>query len=213
MLDAVPSSTAEKSHETIATLSMLGFDGVDDLDFFGAWSVLYKAQESGRTRPEYGRIASRIIAPSGHFRTASGLVIRADFDMEQEHGPDVLIIPGGSGAVAAAQRSDLQRHLLAMRATGTRFYTVCSGCLFLAACGLLQGMQVAMHAGKHELLADAGCERIVSGLHHHDWLTSVGGARASSVKSVELAFKAIEDICPMHVRPLRDRMEIESAYL
>lgn len=186
---------------------LVGYDGVDDLDFFGAWSVLSKASQASRTEPPGGRLTARILAPAGAFVTAGGLRISG----EAAPWPAVaeaVVVPGGAGAGAAALREDLRDRLIALRKAGARFYTICSGSLILAGCGLLKGKRVAIHAAKTDLLREAGCAQIVAGLNRDGWLTSIGGQASAAVKSVAIGLRVVEDLCPSHAGAVRDRMEL-----
>lgn len=67
---------------------------------------------------------------------------------------DVLLVPGGRGAVAAMRDSTLLAFLQA-RESSTRFLTaVCSGPLVLAAAGLLRGYKSTSHWGVLDVLAE-----------------------------------------------------------
>ncbi|PYJ36778.1 MAG: DJ-1/PfpI family protein [Verrucomicrobia bacterium] len=60
-------------------------------------------------------------------------------------GPDVIIIPGGPGSVAAMANHALQTYLKATAESATVVASVCTGALPLAATGLLEGRRVSVH--------------------------------------------------------------------
>lgn len=183
---------------------LLAYDGADDLDFFGAWSVLAKAAAACATGPGGGLSAS-VLAPGGSFVTSGGLRVGAQA-VPPEDAPDAVVLPGGPGVAAAGAEAEMQARLRRWRAGGTRFYTICSGALLLAAAGLLDRKRVAIHAAKRHLLP-AGAEA-ASGLQQDGWLTSCGGDVGPRVKSVMIGFRAVEDFCSDQVPALRRRMEI-----
>lgn len=189
-------------------VSLLAFDGVDDLDFFGAWSVLNKAQQASQGEHGQVEVVARVISLEDQFCTASGLVVSAINACQQSFfPPKAVLVPGGAGVEEASSCRRLLEALVRMRKEGTRFYTICTGSVLLGSAGILKDMRVAVHKKKRELLASFGCQ-VVSGLHEHDWLTSIGGVDAPTVKSVEMAFRVLEDNCPIYLASVRSRMEI-----
>jgi transcriptional regulator GlxA family with amidase domain len=191
-------------------VSLVAFDGVDDLDFFGAWSVLYKAQQASQGEHGQVEVVARVISLEDQFRTASGLVVNAEHACQQSFlPPKAVLVPGGEGVEEASSCRRLLEALVRMRAEGTRFYTICTGSVLLGSAGILKDMRVSVHKKKQALLASFGCQ-VVSGLHEHDWLTSIGGVDAPNVKSVAIAFRVLEDICPLYLASVRSRMEIGS---
>lgn len=186
---------------------VLAYDGADDLDFFGAWSVLSKAAQSASAPECADGLKLHTLCLGGRFTSSSGLAVTAP-DALDWRAADAVVVPGGSGALDASRSGPLQARLLELRENGARFYTICSGALVLAASGLLRGMRVAIHGSKRELIADSGCREIVSGCHEDQWLTSIGGAPSQSVKSIEIGFRVLKDFCPGLAHPVSRRMEI-----
>jgi putative intracellular protease/amidase len=187
---------------------LLGYDGVDDLDFFGAWSVLSKAAQMTSTAADGPALTAQILSIESRFRTAAGITISPPARADCSSPAAAIVIPGGAGAADAGRCPELRSRLIAERAGGARFYTICSGALLPAACGLLEGMRVAIHGAKIGLLKDSGCREIVSGCQRDDWLTSIGGAPSEMVKSVRIGFQVLEDFCPSVVEAVSSRMEI-----
>ncbi|MGH8159194.1 MAG: DJ-1/PfpI family protein [Rhodanobacter sp.] len=190
-----------------STVAVLAYDGVDDLDFFGAWSVLRKAEAAGASDPAGGQLLCSILAPGGNFRTSTGLSVAIDA-LEIDGGFDAVVVPGGAGATSAALDPTVVRRLRGLRSEGARFYSICSGSIVIGDCGLLNGRTVAIHASKREMLRSVSGVTVVSGLHEDDWLTSIGGSQSSSVKGVAIAFEVVRRYCPAHLAHLRARMEI-----
>lgn len=184
---------------------LFGYAGADDLDFFGALSVLVKAQAS--IEGDFFKVAAR--RPT--VKLASGVVV----DLESRWVPlrDALatravVLPGGPGALAAGDDPELAASLRSAHARRLAFYSCCTGATLLGALGLLDGMHVAVHHLKRDSLANAKCAGCFEGLIRDRWLTSVAGDLASSVKSVDLATQLLRDLAPAALPPILDRMEL-----
>lgn len=189
------------------SVSIIAYQGVDDLDFFGALSVLSKACNV----MQEAEISLNITSQEQRLITSSGIGIDAgEYWVPVAHAAsnDMLVIPGGAGALAASESAIFDDYLLRARATGALFYTICSGALLLKGAGLLKNRQVAMHHKKHALLKDAGCQNILTGFVKDRWLTSIGGDRSSSCKSSDIALKLISDISAVAAAHVKERMEL-----
>jgi putative intracellular protease/amidase len=184
---------------------LLAYANVDDLDFFGTFSVLSKA--AAAVGPGFFKVACR----ERTLRLSSGVEVDLGLHwvpLASAASAKALIVPGGPGASAAANDGDFTRVLLAARASDVSFYVCCTGASILAAIGLLDGMTVAMHHLKQTLLAGSGCAAVVGGLVRDRWLTSVAGDMASSVKSVDLVTQLMHDLAPDTLQGILKRMEL-----
>jgi len=189
------------------SVSLIAYADVDDLDFCGALSVLAKASAAiGKSA-----ISVNIVSEERSFRTSSGIC----FDAQDHWSPlksagfsDAIVVPGGAGAAVASQSAMFDSFFVEARAAGSQFYTICSGALLLAGSGLLRNRHVAMHHTKHDLLRGAGCDKITSGLVKDTWLTSVGGDKAPSCKSLDITFELIKDLSPAVAAQVAARMEL-----
>jgi transcriptional regulator GlxA family with amidase domain len=128
------------------------FDGVQSLDVTGPLEVFASA------RDDHGGHAYQVGTASlggAQVRTSSGLVITPDGDLRHLEGPgepgeparalppDLLIVPGGSGARRRPPElvEWLRRHAPAAR----RVASVCTGAFLLAEAGLLDGRRATTH--------------------------------------------------------------------
>ncbi|GLY05450.1 MULTISPECIES: DJ-1/PfpI family protein [Actinoplanes] len=122
-------------------ITVLVFDGVEELDFTGPWETL-RIWQTATTRDVHVRTASPDGAP---VRCALGLTITPDGALDDEPLPDLIVQPGGMGVEAL--RGD-QAHLDRMRALaarGTIMTSVCNGAMVLAAAGVLDGRPATTH--------------------------------------------------------------------
>ncbi|WP_058753269.1 DJ-1/PfpI family protein [Sphingomonas sanguinis] len=188
------------------TVGVVAYDQIDDLDFFGAWSVLAKAAQASACDSS-AAFRVHIVGAHNAFLTSSGLSVSVPAEVPPDR-LDAVLVPGGTGAIAAAQRSDLRDLLVRYQRDGSRCYTICSGALLLAAAGLLTDRSVSIHAAKREALRLAGAGTVTRGLRRDGWLTSIGGSMAPGVKGVDIGFIVVGDLRPDLLDSLRSRMEI-----
>lgn len=186
---------------------LLAFPGVDDLDLLGAYGVLSKAAELSRAGPR--RLDVALAADRGEIETAGGLRLSGQAGLDEPGCPDAVLVPGGRGV---RQVLDSAAHLDYLRAAhrgGAAVYSVCSGALLVAAAGLAGGATLAIHSAKRGALTEAapGC-RLAAGLVRDGTLTSVGGDRSESVKSVDLALQLVADQVPGVLAELLERTEL-----
>jgi AraC family transcriptional regulator, transcriptional activator FtrA len=186
---------------------VIAYNGVDEFDLAGVLAPLVKASEL--TLPD-AELNIDVVA-SGPCRGSSGLRISPDrtfSDPRALESLNALVIPGGKGAATAAEDSDLAGFVLRARAGSIPFYVVCSGLLILRDLKLLDGLVVASHAQKRQLLATSGC-RLGSGVIRDQWLVSAGGfAPGDGPKGAEIAFHLLKEIVPDTVTRVAERMEL-----
>lgn len=180
-------------------VAILAYEAVDELDLSGTLAPLVKAG-----------LETHVIG-SGPVRGSSGLLITPDriFADPYDYATlDALVLPGGKGAGTAALDLALSSFVLGSRSAGVPFYAVCSGALILRDLNLLDGLLVASHGQKKELLMTAGC-KMGSGVIRDQWLVSAGGfAPGDGLKSTEVAFRILQDIAPDSVAQVASRMEL-----
>ena len=122
------------------------FPGVTQLDFTGPHQVLSRAPGARVVTASLGR---RDIE-------ADGLVFAGLADLARVERCDVLLVPGGLGAVEAMLDERFLREIRRLGA-GARYRTsVCTGALILAAAGFLTGRRATTHWAWRELLEPFG---------------------------------------------------------
>ncbi len=184
------------------SVGIAAFDGVDELDLVGVFSVLTKlAQRSDRRPPAV------LLGAGDSIKTASGLRI----DIERIRKPyrplKALVLPGGRQVERAAEQGTFDDLIDFQIDSGAHIYAICTGSLLLKRHGRLKDKTVAFHRGKTHLLVGSGVKRICGGMIRDGWLTTVGGSFAASVKSVDVGFEIVRNLYPQELVSLETRME------
>lgn len=175
------------------SVRVLAFPEVDDLDLMGAYAVLSKAAELSRAG-QGPRLDVAIAADRPDLRTAGGLRFQAQTGLADADQAGAVLVPGGRGIGRMLDSAPYLDYLRTARQHGAALYSVCSGALLVAAAGLADGATLAIHAAKRRQLADVADCTVGAGLIRNGGLTSVGGTRGSSVKSVDLALQLLADL-------------------
>jgi transcriptional regulator GlxA family with amidase domain len=190
-------------------IAVLAFAEVDDLDLMGAYSVLSKASLLDRTgQPDVPELEVRIAADQRQLRTSAGVRFSPHCGLDYAAHADAVVLPGGRGIVNQLSAQAYLDCLRACQQRGVRLYCVCSGVLLAAAAGLVTDRTLAIHAGKRaELTALTSCD-CADGLIRDGLVTTVGGDRAPSVKSIDLALQLVRDLAGALIEPLTARTEV-----
>src|SRR5713226_2385611 len=187
-------------------IAVLAYEGVDELDLFGAYVPLAKARAA---LPRPADLALWIGAADPEVAGSNGVRIHAQAGLDTVRSVTALVIPGGRGVAEACQDA---RYLAAVRdahQAGAVLYAVCSGSFLIAAAGLASGRTLAVHARKRRELAALGSCAVADTLVRDGALCSVGGSRERRVKGVDLAFQVLRDWLPGAVEPVAARLETE----
>ncbi|GGP66507.1 glutamine amidotransferase [Saccharothrix coeruleofusca] len=152
------------------------FDGMDDLDVVGPFSVLSLAGRAGLG------VAVRLTAVAGPAKatTQGGLTLHGG--PWAPRNADVLIVPGGgyaTGGTVGVRAEIVDGRLPAALAAGARpglvFASVCTGALLLAAAGLVTGRPCTTHHRAVDDLAAAGGEPVEARVVDDGDLVTAGG--------------------------------------
>jgi putative intracellular protease/amidase len=128
--------------------AILLYDGFTALDAIGPYEVLSRLP---------GARVTFVAAERGPVRTDNRmLTLLAECSLEELPAPEVVLVPGGPGEVAARAGGPALDWLRAAHATSTWTTSVCTGSLILAAAGLLDGKRATSHWLAYEKLAELG---------------------------------------------------------
>jgi putative intracellular protease/amidase len=122
------------------------YPGVTQLDFTGPHQVLSRTPDARVT----------VAALGGQDIEAEGLTFTHLADLAQVERCDVLLVPGGVTATAAALDAAFLAQIRRLGGQARYLTSVCTGSLILGAAGLLKGRRAACHWGWREHLAAFG---------------------------------------------------------
>ncbi|MEM5368740.1 DJ-1/PfpI family protein [Paraburkholderia azotifigens] len=191
----------------VVDIAVLAYDGVDELDLFGAWSVLRKAMEVERKEAQ-PQLRITLAGQQPTVRGSGGILFDVTSPLASLANSRAVLIPGGRGARSAASNKMVVDALTDVLNRGGRLYCVCTGSLIAAATGLARASRLAIHRNKRELLLDFPVDDIRCGFVRDGQFVSIGGDLSPAVKSVDLAFAVLQDLAPYAIAPVAERMEV-----
>jgi len=133
-------------------IAILLYDRFTALDAVGPYEVLSRVP---------GAAVTLVAAETGPVRTDNGrLALLAEHSLDELPQPDIVLVPGGPGEVAARAGKAVLEWLRKADATSTWTTSVCTGSLILAAAGLLDGKRATSHWLALEQLRRLGAEPV-----------------------------------------------------
>jgi transcriptional regulator GlxA family with amidase domain len=118
-------------------IAIVLYDRFTALDAIGPYEVLSRLP---------GATVTFVAPQSGPVRTDNGmLTIVAERSLDEVAQPDIVLVPGGPGEVAARAGGATLDWLKAADRTSAWTTSVCTGSLILAAAGLLDGRRATSH--------------------------------------------------------------------
>ncbi|HEY7933383.1 MAG TPA: DJ-1/PfpI family protein [Solirubrobacteraceae bacterium] len=118
-------------------IAIVLYDRFTALDAVGPYEVLSRIP---------GAKVTFVASEAGPVCTDNGmLTIIAESSLEELQRPDIVLVPGGPGEVAARAGGSVLQWLREADQTSTWTTSVCTGSLILAAAGLLDGKRATTH--------------------------------------------------------------------
>ena len=141
----------------MSDIAILLYDRITALDAIGPYEVLSRLP---------GWTLTFVAADPGPVQTDNGrLTLLAECSIEALPSPEIVLVPGGPGEVAARAGGPALEWLRSAHETTTWTTSVCTGSLILAAAGLLDGRRATSHWLAMEQLRKLGAtptsERVV----------------------------------------------------
>jgi transcriptional regulator GlxA family with amidase domain len=166
-------------------IAIVLYDRFTALDAIGPYEVLSRLP---------GATATFVAVEAGPVRTDNGmLTILAERSLEQVQRPDIVLVPGGPGEVAARAGGPVLDWLKAADRTSTWTTSVCTGSLILAAAGLLDGRRATSHWLALEELRRLGAEPVQERVVFDGKLVTAAGVSAGIDMALTLAARVAGD--------------------
>ena len=166
-------------------IAIVLYDRFTALDAIGPYEVL--------SRLPGASVAFAAVEP-GPVRTDSGmLTLLAERSLEQVREPDIVLVPGGPGEVAARASGAVLDWLKVADRASTWTTSVCTGSLILAAAGLLDGRRATSHWLALEELRRLGAEPVRERVVFDGKLVTAAGVSAGIDMALTLAARIAGD--------------------
>ena len=160
-------------------IAIVLYDRFTALDAIGPYEVLSRLPDAS---------LAFVAAEAGPVRTDNGmLTIVAERSLAEVPRPDILLVPGGPGEVAARAGGPVLQWLRSAAATSTWTTSVCTGSLVLAAAGLLDGCRATSHWLAMEELARLGAEPVSERVVFDGNIVTAAGVSAGIDMALALA--------------------------
>jgi putative intracellular protease/amidase len=160
-------------------IAILLYDRFTALDAIGPYEVLSRLP---------GAELAFVAGEAGPVSTDKGmLTVLAEHSLEEVTRPDIVLVPGGPGEVAARAGEPVLEWLRKADETSTWTTSVCTGSLILAAAGLLQGRRATSHWLALEELRRLGAEPVSERVVRDGKIVTAAGVSAGLDMSLSLA--------------------------
>jgi transcriptional regulator GlxA family with amidase domain len=160
-------------------IAILLYDRLTALDAIGPYEVLSRLP---------GANASFVAVEPGPVRTDNGmLTLVAEGSLADASAPDIVLVPGGPGEVAARAGGAALDWLRAVHERSTWTTSVCTGSLILAAAGLLEGKRATSHWLALEQLRQLGAEPVSERVVFDGKIVTAAGVSAGIDMALTLA--------------------------
>ncbi|HLB20960.1 MAG TPA: DJ-1/PfpI family protein [Solirubrobacteraceae bacterium] len=159
--------------------AILLYDGFTALDAIGPYEVLSRLP---------GARATFVAAEPGPVRTDNDMLsLVADCSLQDMTAPEIVLVPGGPGEVAARAGGPALEWLRAAHQTSRWTTSVCTGSLILATAGLLEGKRATSHWLALDALGDLGAEAVGERVVFDGKIVTAAGVSAGIDMALTLA--------------------------
>ncbi|MCW3032961.1 MAG: thiJ [Solirubrobacterales bacterium] len=160
-------------------IAIVLYDRFTALDAIGPYEVLSRLP---------GARVTFLAAQAGPVRTDTGmLTLVAERSLEELSSPEIVLVPGGPGEVAARAGEEMLAWLREADRTSTWTTSVCTGSLILAAAGLLRGVRATSHWLAMDALAALGAEATSQRVVFEGKIVTAAGVSAGIDMALALA--------------------------
>lgn len=165
--------------ESVRDVSIVLFEGFDELDAIGPYEVWQNAAERVDLT-----VRLCTLAPVEAVRASHGLRVVPDGILE-DTDPDLLVVPGGGwndraprGVRAEVESGALPEVVAAHYESGGVVASVCTGGMVLEAAGVLDGRPAVTHRGAIDDLRERGVETVDARVVDGGDVVTAGGVTA-----------------------------------
>ena len=170
-----------KEPRAAMNIAIVLYDRITALDAIGPYEVL--------SRVPGANVTFAAVEP-GPVRTDNGmLTLLAERSLREVSRPDIVLVPGGPGEVAARADGSLLDWLKTAHRTSTWTTSVCTGALVLAAAGLLEGKRATTHWLALEELGRLGARPVSERVVFDGKIVTAAGVSAGIDMALALAVK------------------------
>ncbi len=160
-------------------IAILLYDRFTLLDAVGPYEVLARLP---------GVQVQFVAESAGLVRVDTGITgLVAEADLSDVPHPDVIIIPGGPGTMAAMENQAIVDWVRMVHAGSTWTTSVCTGVFVLGAAGLLQGVPVTTHWASRDYVAQVGASFVPERVVRHGKIITAAGVSAGIDMALALA--------------------------
>ena len=166
-------------------IAILLYQRITALDAIGPYEVLSRLP---------GATVGFVASDPGPVRTDNGmLTLLAEHSLDDLAHPDIVVVPGGPGEVAARAGEPVLEWLRSADQTSTWTTSVCTGSLILAAAGLLDGRHATSHWLALEELGRLGAIPAAERVVFDGKLVTAAGVSAGIDMALALAARVAGD--------------------
>jgi putative intracellular protease/amidase len=165
--------------------AILLYDGFTALDAIGPYEVLSRLP---------GARTTFVASEPGPVRTDNGMLsLVAERSLQEVPAPEIVLVPGGPGEVAARAGGPALQWLRSAHETSTWTTSVCTGSLILAAAGLLDGKRATSHWLALDALSAFGAEAVSERVVFDGKIVTAAGVSAGIDMALQFAAKIAGD--------------------
>jgi putative intracellular protease/amidase len=166
-------------------VAILVYERFTALDAVGPYEVLSRLPHASLTF---------VAQEAGPVRSDNGiLTLLVESSTDDVEAPDIVLVPGGPGEVAARAGGPVLDWLRSVHETSTWTTSVCTGSLILAAAGLLEGKRATSHWLALEQLGRLGAVPVAERVVFDGKLVTAAGVSAGIDMALTLAARIAGD--------------------
>jgi putative intracellular protease/amidase len=159
-------------------IAFLLYPDMTALDAVGPYEVLARLP---------GADVRWVASTPGPIPTDAGMVLTADTGLDDVPSPDIVVVPGGPGTLAALEDAAAVDWLRRAHETSTWTTSVCTGSLLLGAAGVLAGKRATSHWILRDMLAQFGAEPVAERVVVEGKVITAAGVSAGIDMALRLA--------------------------